>query len=200
MASDATLKQPAVTVSAMDDTEAIPEQPALTTTGSESLTVRVLPWKLCLCCFCLMFSFVVLCLNTTLLCLCLYLPCVPVIQPTCFPWAHPLVYPLSCSCFPNCAHLTLVYFSPFILCCFSSCVCGFILCHRDSYWFAALYSSLVLSLCILTAVFAVDFLSFDYFGFCSSVILLVFTYIFFSWLSVLFSSLQLLWFNHLVFH
>ncbi len=34
MASEATLKQPAVTVLSMDDTEAIPEQPALTATGS----------------------------------------------------------------------------------------------------------------------------------------------------------------------
>ncbi len=39
MASEATLKQPAVTVLAMDDTEVIPNQPALTTTGSESAPV-----------------------------------------------------------------------------------------------------------------------------------------------------------------
>ncbi len=35
-------------------------------------------------------SLVVLCLNT-LLCLCLCLPCVPVIPPPCFPWSRPLV-------------------------------------------------------------------------------------------------------------
>ncbi len=39
MASEATLKQPPVTVLSMDDTEAIPEQPALTATGSESAPV-----------------------------------------------------------------------------------------------------------------------------------------------------------------
>ncbi|KAF4103597.1 hypothetical protein G5714_016480 [Onychostoma macrolepis] len=39
MASEATLKQPTVTGSSMDDTEAIPEQPALTATGSESAPV-----------------------------------------------------------------------------------------------------------------------------------------------------------------
>ncbi len=36
MASEATQKQSAVTVSSMDDTEALPEQPALTATDSES--------------------------------------------------------------------------------------------------------------------------------------------------------------------
>ncbi len=39
MANETTLKQPAVTVSAMDDTEVIPDQPALTTKGSESAPV-----------------------------------------------------------------------------------------------------------------------------------------------------------------
>ncbi len=46
---------------------------------------------LCLVCVVLFnISLVVLCLNT-LLCLCLCLPCVPVIPPPCSSWSHPLV-------------------------------------------------------------------------------------------------------------
>ncbi len=71
--------------------------------------VRALPWQPCLCCLCLMILWLSCVLTHCFVFVCVY---------HVFLWSRPLVYPLSCPRFLNCAHLALVFFPPFILCWF----------------------------------------------------------------------------------
>lgn len=149
--------------------------------GPKGISVRVLPWQLCLCCLCLMS----LCLS------CAWIHCfVFVCVCHVFLWFHLLSFlghallslPLSCAHFINWAALCSLYivlFFPLVLAGSS--------CARDSYWLAALYSSLALlfavivypcySFCSWFLIFVLFFSCLAYicnvFFSCSSVLFLV---------------------------
>ncbi len=80
--------------------------------------VRNQHWQSCLSCSWLMFL-CVLCLSTWL-CLCLCLPCPPLVPPPCFPWSRPLFSPclvlvcLIVFTWSSCALLLYIVFFPLV--------------------------------------------------------------------------------------
>ncbi len=107
-------------------------------------SVRALPWQPCLCCLGLMFRWLFCVLTHCFVFVCVY---------HVFLWSHLLVSLGHAPLFSPCLVLVSLTVLTWPSCAFLPLYCAvFLLCHRDSYQFAALYSSLALSSCILTAV------------------------------------------------